>query len=372
MVGQIIPLQNLPPPSVPSTVNPADDQSSQTASDYEQGIDDEVRTLAQKLTTRSVHGQNPFTAEQGSKLDPHSENFDSRAFGKAYYNTLMSPENGAIPRTAGVAFENLWAHGSGANIEFQKTVGNIFLDAVSLVRTLFGSSRKSKVNILRGMDGILHSGEMLMVLGPPGSGCSTFLRAISGETHGFRLNEDSYINYEGIRPEELHRYCRGEAIYAAEVDTHIASLPVGDTLYFAARMRTPNNLPDGLTPEQYALQLRDVVMAVFGLSHTINTKVGDDFVRGVSGGERKRVTIAEAALSGAPLQCWDNSTRGLDSANSIKFCQTLRMQSDIMKTTSLVAIYQAPQDAYDVSCFLPQEHRRNPDIYSDFEANEYS
>lgn len=48
-------------------------------------------------------------------------------------------------------------------------------------------------------------------------------------------------------------------------------------------------------------------MAVFGISHTINTRVGNDFVRGVSGGERKRVTIAEAALSGAPLQCWDNS-----------------------------------------------------------------
>jgi ABC-type Na+ transport system ATPase subunit NatA len=51
-------------------------------------------------------------------------------------------------------------------------------------------------------------------------------------------------------------------------------------------------------------------MAMFGISHTANTRVGNDFVRGVSGGERKRVTIAEATLSFAPLQCWDNSTRG--------------------------------------------------------------
>lgn len=51
-------------------------------------------------------------------------------------------------------------------------------------------------------------------------------------------------------------------------------------------------------------------MAMFGISHTFNTRVGNDFVRGVSGGERKRVTIAEATLSFAPLQCWDNSTRG--------------------------------------------------------------
>ncbi len=40
--------------------------------------------------------------------------------------------------------------------------------------------------------------------------------------------------------------------------------------------------------------MRDVIMAVFGLNHTLHTKVGNDFVRGVSGGERKRVSIAEA------------------------------------------------------------------------------
>jgi ATP-binding cassette subfamily G (WHITE) protein 2 (PDR) len=89
-------------------------------------------------------------------------------------------------------------------------------------------------------------------------------------------------------------------------------------------------------------------MAIFGISHTGNTRVGNDFVRGVSGGERKRVTIAEASLSGAPLQCWDNSTRGLDSANAIEFCKTLRMNAEITSTTACVAIYQAPQSAYDL------------------------
>lgn len=46
-------------------------------------------------------------------------------------------------------------------------------------------------------------------------------------------------------------------------------------------------------------------MAMYGIGHTVNTKVGNDFERGVSGGERKRVTIAEATLSNAPFQCWD-------------------------------------------------------------------
>ena len=90
-------------------------------------------------------------------------------------------------------------------------------------------------------------------------------------------------------------------------------------------------------------------MAVFGLSHTYNTRVGNDFVRGVSGGERKRVSIAEASLGGSPLQCWDNSTRGLDSATAMEFVKTLRLSTDITGSTACVAIYQASQSIYD--CF---------------------
>jgi len=125
-------------------------------------------------------------------------------------------------------------------------------------------------------------------------------------------------------------------------------MTVGETLYFAARARAPRHIPGGVTVHEYAEHMRDVIMAMFGISHTINTRVGNDFLRGVSGGERKRVTIAEAALSKAPLQCWDNSTRGLDSANAIEFCKTLRMETEINGATACVAIYQAPQAAYDV------------------------
>lgn len=76
--------------------------------------------------------------------------------------------------------------------------------------------------------------------------------------------------------------------------------------------------------------------------------MGSDLIRGVSGGERKRVSIAEAALSGSAVQCWDNSTRGLDSANAIEFCKTLRVYADLAEATPLVAIYQSPGSAYDV------------------------
>ena len=105
----------------------------------------------------------------------------------------------------------------------------------------------------------------------------------------------------------------------------------------------------GVTRGTYALHMRDVIMATFGLSHTINTNVGSDLVKGVSGGERKRVSIAEAALSGSPLQCWDNSTRGLDSANALEFCKAIKLSTEFTGTTACVSLYQGSQDAYEVS-----------------------
>lgn len=146
----------------------------------------------------------------------------------------------------------------------------------------------------------------------------------------------------------MHKDFRGECIYQAEVDTHFPQLSVGQTLNFAALARAPRNRLPGVSRELYAKHMTEVILAVFGLSHTFNTRVGNDFVRGVSGGERKRVSIAEAALGGSPLQCWDNSTRGLDSATALEFVKTLRLSTSLAGSTAAVAIYQASQNIYDV------------------------
>jgi len=141
---------------------------------------------------------------------------------------------------------------------------------------------------------------------------------------------------------------RGEIVYNQEVDKHFPHLTVGETLEFAARVRTPQQrLVEGVDRESWAKHMARVVMTIFGLSHTYNTKVGNDFVRGVSGGERKRVSIAEMALAGSPIASWDNSTRGLDAATALEFTKSLRMSSNLSGTVHLVAIYQASQAIYD-------------------------
>lgn len=86
---------------------------------------------------------------------------------------------------------------------------------------------------------------------------------------------------------------RGEVIYQAETETHFPQLTAGETLLFAAHSRAPSNRFPGVTRDQYARHMRDVVMAVLGLTHTMDTKLGNDYIRGVSGGERKRISIAE-------------------------------------------------------------------------------
>jgi ATP-binding cassette, subfamily G (WHITE), member 2, PDR len=152
----------------------------------------------------------------------------------------------------------------------------------------------------------------------------------------------------GITQKQMIKEFRGEIVYNQEVDKHFPHLTVGETLEFAARVRTPRQrLIEGVSREQWAKHFAAVVMALFGLSHTYNTKVGNDFVRGVSGGERKRVSIAEMALAGAPIAAWDNSTRGLDAATALEFTKSLRMSSNLSGAVHLVAIYQASQAIYD-------------------------
>jgi ATP-binding cassette subfamily G (WHITE) protein 2 (PDR) len=104
------------------------------------------------------------------------------------------------------------------------------------------------------------------------SGCSTLLKTIAGETHGFQVSPQSYLNYHGIPANEMHTKFRGEAIYTAEVDAHFPDLSVGDTLYFAALARTPRHVPGGMRRERYAEHLRDVSI----VSSTANTLLMND------------------------------------------------------------------------------------------------
>lgn len=308
-------------------------------------------SLARTLTNMStVPGVNPVDADVDPKLDPNSDSFDSRFWVKNMRKLVYTDLDYYKPASLGFVYKNLRAYGQANDTDYQSNFGNIIQKSIHQYIKKFDKAyqKKNEFSILKPMDGIIPTGKVTVVLGRPGAGCSTFLKTVASQTYGFNIDPESTLSYDGLSPEDIKKHFRGEVVYCAETENHFPHMTVGDTLTFAAKMRTPKNRPQGVSREMYARHMAEVAMATFGLSHTKNSKVGNDYIRGVSGGERKRVSIAEVYLSQASLQCWDNSTRGLDSATALEFIKALKTTATISQTTPLVAIYQCSQDAYDL------------------------
>ncbi|KAE9382722.1 hypothetical protein BT96DRAFT_740381, partial [Gymnopus androsaceus JB14] len=197
--------------------------------------------------------------------------------------------------------------------------------------------------------GVLKPGEMCLVLGCPGAGCSTFLKAIANQREEY-ANVSGQVLYAGMDAAEMAKFYKGEVVYNEEDDRHIATLTVEQTLKFALSTKTPG--PEGRLPgvsrKEFDNELLDMLLRMLNISHTKDTLVGDEFVRGVSGGERKRVSIAEMMTTRAPVQCWDNSTRGLDASTALDFIRSLRIMTDLLGQTTFVTLYQAGEGIYDM------------------------
>ena len=156
-----------------------------------------VQALARSYSHASgTHpsGQNPFQAGEDSPLNPNSPNFNAREWAKSVVELVR--QDGAGFRSAGVCYQNLNVYGYGGASDYQADVGNVWLALDDVIGRLTGRSRQ-RIDILRNFDGVVHAGEMLVVLGPPGAGCSTTLKTIAGELNGIYVDDGSYFNYQG-------------------------------------------------------------------------------------------------------------------------------------------------------------------------------
>ncbi|KAK3995214.1 ABC-2 type transporter-domain-containing protein [Cladorrhinum sp. PSN332] len=276
-------------------------------------------------------------------VDPSTPAFDFDLWSRTIAS-LRAQLDVTVPPRSGFSFQNLTVRGGGSTIAYQDTVWTWFTSLFDLRRRL---QKKERKTILHGLDGVLHKGELLLVLGLPGSGCTTFLKTITGQTHGLDLDPESVLEYRGISHDVMTSRFKGELVYAQEADQHFPYLTVEQTLEFAAAMRTPRTRLPGVTRTDRINHVVEVMLAVFGLSQSRGTIVGDDYVRGVSGGERKRVSIAETALAEVAVSAWDNATRGLDAGSALSFIHRLRTLSDFTGSCTAAALYQSSQAMFD-------------------------
>lgn len=146
-----------------------------------------------ELLARNLH------TPSGNELDPHASDFDAKSWMKSI-NDLWGFDTSRGPnKKLGVAFTSLSVSGIGSTApKYQRSTGGLFLDQLTRLTRLLSSARPPKdTPILRDFEGIIEDGKLLLVLGPPGSGCSTFLKTIAGETTGLSVSPDAVLNYRG-------------------------------------------------------------------------------------------------------------------------------------------------------------------------------
>ncbi|TFL02988.1 pleiotropic drug resistance ABC transporter [Pterulicium gracile] len=304
----------------------------------------------------SANVRTAAASAEGEDLEKGDERFDLRE-----YLTASNDENqsaGIKHKHVGVTWEDLQVNVTGGTDNkyyvptFADAVYGFFMSPILLIMSLFSrftNKTQHKRAILHPSSGVLKPGEMCLVLGCPGSGCSTFLKVMANEREGYASIEGD-VRYAGIDAETMAKFYKGEVVYNEEDDRHIATLTVAQTLDFALSTKTPGKtgrLPN-LTSKEFRSEVKRTMLRMLNMSHTEHTLVGDEFVRGVSGGERKRVSIAEMMATRARVQCWDNSTRGLDASTALDFAKSLRIMTDVLGQSTFVTLYQAGEGIYDL------------------------
>ncbi|KAG9100824.1 hypothetical protein FRC06_003645 [Ceratobasidium sp. 370] len=300
-----------------------------------QSAEAQFDALARRLTRQSTRKGDDDVEKQ--------ESFDLLE----YLRTTSGKQNeaGFAHKHVGVTFQNLRVIGAGGVKIYVRTfpdaVKEFFLLPLFMAAALLGKQPVAPKTILHSFDGAVRPGEMVLVLGRPGAGCSSFLKTIANQRGSF-VSVQGDVQYAGISAQEFGKRFAGEAAYNMEGkragnftadhrvsdDIHYPILTVAQTLQFALNLKSPGRL----LPEQTRAELNDeilnMLLSMLNITHTRDTVVGNEFLRGVSGGERKRVSIAEMMAT-------------------LDYAKSLRVMTDIFKLTTFVSLYQAGEGIYD-------------------------
>lgn len=187
-----------------------------------------------------------------------------------------------------------------------------------------------------------------MLLGESGSGKTSFLHALSK-----RLSPlEGKVFYNDMPVSGLNVPNITQVV--SQLDNHIATLTVKETLQFAmdcrrlSLLKAETFLGNQVEEEQEELHngTVDAVLQLLGLSQVADTVIGNATLKGISGGEKRRVMLGEMTAAGARVWLLDEISSGLDSAATFDICETLLQACKVFNHTVLVSLLQPPPESY--------------------------
>ena len=234
------------------------------------------KAISRRRTNTSATG----SGRRGSFLSTHSgeeqadiERLMSRIFGK----TRREQSEDEKSRHVGLVFKNLTVQGIGLGAALQPTLGDPFASLPRLIKGLVSGNGRGVAGkppirtIINNFTGCIRPGEMLLVLGKPGAGCSTFLKVVANQRFGYK-SVDGEVTYGGTDAKIMAKDYRGEVVYNPEEDLHYATLSVKRTLEFALKTRTPGKASRnaGESRGEYVREFLRVISKLVWIEHTVS------------------------------------------------------------------------------------------------------
>lgn len=174
---------------------------------------------------------------------------------------------------------------------------------VSVTVPVKGAEQRKR--ILDDLSGQIRPGEVLAIMGPSGCGKSTLLDTLSGRIHSVDVEGSILVNGRAMS------LAFGTAAYVPQDDVLIGTLTVRETLMYSARLRLPPKTPRGDIEATV-----DAIIKDLGLEVCTNVPIGNWHMRGISGGQKRRVSIGVELVTSPRIIFLDEPTSGLDSASS--------------------------------------------------------
>ncbi|KAF4350965.1 hypothetical protein F8388_021672 [Cannabis sativa] len=200
-----------------------------------------------------------------------------------------------------------------------------------LRRNNAGAVPPAEKTLLDNISGEVHDGEILALLGASGSGKTTLIDALANRIEKQSLKGTITLNGE-IIDSKLSKSITG---YVMQDDLLFPMLTVEETLNFAAEFRLPRSI--GSLKKRNRVQS---LMEQLGLRNVANTIIGDEGKRGISGGERRRVSIGIEAIHDPILLFLDEPTSGLDSTSAFMVVKVLRRIANESGSLIVMSVHQ--------------------------------